>query len=173
MNRDEGKKGVGREINQPPVSAVMALLCRGRHQLRNLLLAAPREPAAGPVLNDAPKNTALAQCATPKHAPFHRLSEGDTCAGQLDWFDREIVRYVVLWGPHGEMWNEDVYPMFGMTVEQLVDRFHRIIATSVPGMGHLAKPDRELLDKGRQLPRISGERGEAPEDLRCRFILGE
>jgi hypothetical protein len=154
-------------------TAVISLLGRSRHQLRNLLLAAHREPAVGLHLNEAQKNTAPAQRVTPKHGPLNRLSEGDTCAGRLDWFEREIVRYVLVWAPHGKMWNEDVYPTFGMTVEQLVDRFHRIVATSVPDMGRLATSDRELLDKGRQLPRISGELGEAPEDLRCRFILGE
>ena len=144
-------------ITNRSVSAVISLLRRGRHQLRNLLFTASQEPAAGQFRNSAAKNTALAQRATPKHAPLHRLSEGGTCAGQLDWFDREIVRYVLLWAPHGEMWNEDVYPRFGMTVERLVDRFHRIIDTSVPGMGRLVKSDRELLDEARQFPRIFGQ----------------
>ena len=94
---------------------------------------------------------------TLKHTPRHRLSEGDVCASQLDWFDREIVRYVLLWGPEGDVWDEDVYPVFGMTVEQLVDRFHWIIATFVPRLGDLAKSDRELLDKVRNLPRIFGQ----------------
>jgi RNA polymerase sigma-70 factor, ECF subfamily len=145
------------DITNRSVSAVMPVLCRGRHRLRHLLLAALGELVASPFLNDA-HNAALAPRATPKHAPLNGLSEGETCAGQLDWFDREIVRYVLLWAPHGEMWNEDVYPAFGMTVEQLVDRFRRIVVTSVPGMGRLAMSDRELLDKGRrQLPRIFGE----------------
>jgi len=143
-------------ITNRSVSAVMSLLRRGRHQLRHVLLAACREQSACQFLKDASKNTALAQRATPKHPPLHRWGEGDTCAGQLDWFDREIVRYVLLWAPHGEVWDEDVYPTFGMTVEQLVDRFHRIIDTSVPRLGLLAKSDRELLDKARQLPRIFG-----------------
>jgi RNA polymerase sigma-70 factor, ECF subfamily len=144
-------------ITNRSVSAVISLLRRGRHQLRNLLLAASRESAAGQFRKDAPKNTALVQPAMPKDAPLHRLSECDTCAGQLDWFDREIVRYVLQWVPHGEMWDEDVYPMFGMTVEQLVDRFHRIIDASVPRLGHLAKSDRGLLDKARHLPTIFGQ----------------
>jgi RNA polymerase sigma-70 factor, ECF subfamily len=59
--------------------------------------------------------------------------------------------------PHGEMWDEDVYPMFGMTADELVDRFHRIIATSVPGLGCLAKSDRELVDKARRLSMIFGQ----------------
>ena len=57
------------------------------------------------------------------------------------------------------MWDEDVYPMFGMTVEQLVDRFHRIIDASVPGLDRLAKSDRELVDKARQLPAVFRQAG--------------
>jgi RNA polymerase sigma-70 factor (ECF subfamily) len=55
------------------------------------------------------------------------------------------------------VWDEDVHPVFGMTVEQLVDRFRRIIATFVPRLGCLAKSDRELLDKGHNLLRIFGQ----------------
>ena len=145
-------------ITNRSVSAVILLLYRGRHQLRHALLAC-RGQAACQFPDDASTNTARVrlpkpQCATPKCAPPQRLSEEDTCAGQLDWFDREIVHYVMLWAPHGEMWDEDVYPTFGMTVEQLIDRFHRIIDTSVARLGRLAKSDRELLDNARQLPRI-------------------
>jgi RNA polymerase sigma-70 factor, ECF subfamily len=148
-------------ITNRSVSAVMSLLYRGRHQLRHVLLACS-EQAACQFPEDASNNTArvrreMPQRPTPKCAPLQKVSEGDTCAGQLDWFDREIVRYVLQWVPHGEMWDEDVYPMFGMTVVQLVDRFHRIIDTSVSHLGSLAKPDRELLDKARRLPRIFGQ----------------
>jgi RNA polymerase sigma-70 factor (ECF subfamily) len=141
-------------ITNRSVSAVKSLLRRGRHQLRHALLAACYEEAACQFPEDPPKNMARA-----RRAPLHRLSESDHCARQLDWFDREIVRYVLLWLPHGEMWDEDVYPMFGMTVEQLVDRFHRIIATSVPRLDCLAKSDRALLDKARQLPAVFGQAG--------------
>jgi RNA polymerase sigma-70 factor (ECF subfamily) len=143
-------------ITNRSVSAVISLLYRGRHQLRHVLLAC-REQAACQFPEDASNNTALGQRATPKYALLQRFSEGDRCAGQLDWFDREIVRYVLQWVPHGEMWDKDVYPMFGMTVEQLLDRFHRIIDTSVPRLGHLAKSDRGLLDKARHLPGIFGQ----------------
>jgi hypothetical protein len=132
------------DITNRSVTAVISLLHCGRDQLRYLLLAASVEPA--------PEDR-----VTPKHAPRHRLSEGNVCAGQLDWFDREIVRYVLLWAPEGDVWDEDVYPVFGMTVEQLVGRFRRIIATFVPRLDYLAKSDRELLDKVRNLPRIFGE----------------
>jgi RNA polymerase sigma-70 factor, ECF subfamily len=143
-------------ITNRSVNAVISLLYRGRHQLRQVLLAACREQACE-FPEDASNNTARVRHLKPKYAPLHRLSEGGTCAGQLDWFDREIVRYVLLWAPYGEGRGEDVYPTFGMTVEQLVDRFHRIIDTSVPRLGRLTKSDCELLDKARQLPRIFGQ----------------
>ena len=150
------------QITNRSVSAVISLLCRGRHQLRHVLFAACREREACQFPEDASNNTARARRPKPKRpkpkcAPLQRLSEGDSCADQLDWFDREIVRYVLLWAPHGEGWDEDVYPTFGMTVEQLVDRFHRIIDTSESGLDRLAKSDRELLDKARQLPSIFGQ----------------
>jgi RNA polymerase sigma-70 factor (ECF subfamily) len=142
------------DITNRSISAVMSLLRRGRHQLRNLLLVVCREKAARQFPEDPSKNMAPAQ-----RAPLRRLSESDPCVRQLDWFDREIVRYVLLWLPYGEMWDEDVYPMFGLTAEQLVDRFHRIIATSVPRLDRLAKSDRALLDKARQLPAVLGQAG--------------
>jgi len=150
-------------ITNRSVSAVISLLCRGRHQLRHVLLAACRERgAACPFPEDASNDTARTRRPKPKRpkpkcAPLQRLPEGGSCAGQLDWFDREIVRYVLLWAPHGEGWDEDVYPTFGMTVEQLVGRFHRIIDTSAPGLDRFAKSDRELLDKARQVPSIFGK----------------
>jgi RNA polymerase sigma-70 factor, ECF subfamily len=143
------------EITNRSVSAVKSLLRRGRHQLAHVLLAACCEKEACQSPEDPPKNMARTQRAPDRT----RLSESDPCARQLDWFDREIVRYVVLWLPHGEMWDEDVYPMFGMTAEQLVDRFHRIIATSVPRLDRLVKSDRALLDKARQLPAVFGQAG--------------
>jgi RNA polymerase sigma-70 factor (ECF subfamily) len=148
-------------ITNRSVSAVISLLYRGRHQLRHVLLAC-REQAAFQFPEDASNNTARVRRRKPKSlrpecVPLQRFSKGGTCAGQLDWFDREIVRYVLLWAPYGEVWDEDVYPTFGMTVEELVDRFHRIIDTSVLLLGRVAKSDRELLDKARQLPRIFGQ----------------
>jgi len=144
-------------ITNRSVSAVISVLRRGRHQMRNLLLAAPREPAAGPLLNDAPKNTAQAQRATSIHSPLRPLSEADTCACRLDWFEREILRFVVVWAPHGKLWDEDVYPMFGMRAEQLVDRFRSIVAALVPRLDHVAQSDRELLDTACHLLRTLGQ----------------
>ncbi|MCV7408908.1 hypothetical protein AWC05_07080 [Mycobacterium florentinum] len=143
-------------ITNRSVSAVIALLYRGRHQLRCLLLAACSERAACRFPVQAPEAAGV-QGATSQHATLHRLTENATCTEQMDWFDRDIVRFVLLWGPHGEGWDEFVYPTFGMTVEQLVDRFRGIIETFVPRLGCLAKSDRELLDRARQLPTIFGQ----------------
>jgi RNA polymerase sigma-70 factor, ECF subfamily len=144
-------------ITNRSVSAVISVLRHGRRQMRNLLLAAIREPAAAPALNDAPKNTAQAQRATSIDSPLRPSSEADTCAWRLDWFEREILRFVLLWAPYGKLREEDVYPMFGMTAEQLVDKFHRIIATSVPRLDHVAQSDRELLDRAYHLLRTLGQ----------------
>jgi RNA polymerase sigma-70 factor, ECF subfamily len=148
------------DITNRSVSAVISLLYRGRHQLRHVLLAC-REQAACQSPEATPNDTARARRSKPrlaksKCAPLQQLSEGVTSADQLDRFDREIVRYVVMWAPHAGGWGEDVYTTFGMTVEQLLDRFQGIIDTSVPRLDRLAKSDRELLDKARQLPRIFG-----------------
>lgn len=67
---------------------------------------------------------------------------GGSCA--MDWFDREIVGYVVRWA-NGAMWDEDVYPMFGMNVDQLIRRFHQIISRSVLNLDQLGPTDRKLI----------------------------
>jgi RNA polymerase sigma-70 factor, ECF subfamily len=144
------------DITNYSVSAVISLLHRGRHQLRRVLLAC-REHAACQSSEDGSNNTARARRPKPKCDPPQQLSEGVTCADQLDQFDRDIVRYVLLWAPHGAGWDEFVYPTFGMTVEQLVGRFRQIIDTFVPRFGCLAKSDRELLDEARRLPSIFGQ----------------
>jgi RNA polymerase sigma-70 factor, ECF subfamily len=149
-------KEIGHITNRS-VSAVNSLLRRGRHQMRNLLLAAPREPAAGPLLNDAPKKTARAQRATSKHTPLRPLSGAEPCACRLDWFEREILRFVLVWAPHGKLWDEDVFPMFGMRVDQLLDRSRSIVAALVPRLDHVAQSDRELLDSACHLLRTLGQ----------------
>jgi RNA polymerase sigma-70 factor, ECF subfamily len=146
------------DITSRSVSAVMSLLRRGRQQLRCRMLAACREKAACQFPEDSPEKAARRpHRAMSKHARCDRLAERDTCADRLDWFDREIVRYVLLWAPHGDAGEEDVYPTFGMTVDQLVDRFRRIIDTSLPHVDRLAKSDRELLDEASCLPTIFGQ----------------
>jgi hypothetical protein len=47
----------------------------------------------------------------------------------MDRFDREILKFVHSWAPYGGPPADEVLPEFGMTREQLVDRFHLILAT--------------------------------------------
>lgn len=42
-------------------------------------------------------------------------------------FERDILRHMVLWGSHGALYDEDIYPEFGMTVQQFRHRFARIV----------------------------------------------
>ena len=134
-------------ITNRSVSAVISVLRRGRHRMRNLLLAVPREPAAGTLLNDAPKNTAQAQRATSIHSPLRPLSEADTCACRLDWFEREILRFVLDWAAHGKLLDAHDYPMFGIDGRAVGRQISLDRRRVVPRLDHVAQSDRELLDR--------------------------
>jgi hypothetical protein len=45
---------------------------------------------------------------------------------EMDWFDRRIVEYVLMWAPFGRLPDEDVFPEFGMTGHQLWARFIKL-----------------------------------------------
>jgi hypothetical protein len=70
----------------------------------------------------------------------------------MDWFDRKVVEYVVLWAPYGPLRNEDVFPEFGMDVRQLRTRFDDIVA-SLTGRAaaELDELDRALLTQAGEL----------------------
>ena len=68
----------------------------------------------------------------------------------VDWFDRKIVHFVLLWGQFGTLRDEDVYPEFGMRAEQLYGRFNRIIALLRTSEYCLDSGDRELLSRARR-----------------------
>lgn len=67
----------------------------------------------------------------------------------MDWFDRSILEYVLAWAPHDSMSDEDTFPRFGMTVDQLRERFSWIVATSSNAIGLLDGGDRELMARAR------------------------
>jgi len=46
----------------------------------------------------------------------------------MDRFDQEILNFIRMWAPYGGPPEDEILPAFGMTPEQLVDRFHDIIA---------------------------------------------
>jgi hypothetical protein len=68
----------------------------------------------------------------------------------MDWFDRHILQYVLWWAPSGEMYDEDVFPEFGMGVEQLNERFTRIVAKLASCDDDLDAVDRDLLSRARR-----------------------
>ena len=68
----------------------------------------------------------------------------------MDWFDRKVLEYVLLWAPCGTMFDEDVFPEFGMRVDQLNERFNAIITTLSARAGELDYLDRDLLARARR-----------------------
>jgi hypothetical protein len=47
----------------------------------------------------------------------------------MDRFDREILEFVHRWAPYGGPPADEALPEFGMTREQIFERFHLILAT--------------------------------------------
>jgi hypothetical protein len=70
----------------------------------------------------------------------------------VDWFDRQILQYVLRWAPFGKPPEEDVYPNFGMNIYQLTDRFADIVKTMNSRKHQLDPNDTDLLAKARSHP---------------------
>ncbi|MCZ8379466.1 hypothetical protein O6P37_11375 [Mycobacterium sp. CPCC 205372] len=62
-------------------------------------------------------------------------------------FECDILRHMVLWGPHGALYDEDIYPGFGMTVQQFRRRFARIVLSL--NESPVDEPHRNLLDEAK------------------------
>jgi len=45
----------------------------------------------------------------------------------MDRFDRDILNHMLLWAPHGALFDEDVFPEFGMSVQQFRRRFVQLV----------------------------------------------
>jgi hypothetical protein len=70
----------------------------------------------------------------------------------MDWFERRIVQYVLMWAPYGLLPEDDVFPTFGMTGPELMARFAGIVSAATPPDRDLDDSDRALLDRA-ALPR--------------------
>jgi hypothetical protein len=68
----------------------------------------------------------------------------------MDWFDRKVLHYVLFWAPAGGMDDEDVFPEFGMRVDQLSERFNSIISTLNGCSNKINDSDRDLLARARR-----------------------
>jgi hypothetical protein len=71
----------------------------------------------------------------------------------MDWFDRKVVEYVVLWAPYGPLHDEDVFPEFGMGARQLRTRFDVIVARQTDRAADLDELDRPLIAQACALSR--------------------
>ena len=67
----------------------------------------------------------------------------------MDWFDRKVLQYVLLWAQFGGMDDEDVYQEFGMGVDQLNERFNSIISTLSGYTSSIDDTDCDLLASAR------------------------
>lgn len=84
--------------------------------------------------------------------------------GPADRFEHDIVAFMRSWEPYGGPPPDEVLPEFGMTRDQLVQRYRRILADAA------ARRERErhqpwlqldraaLRDGGRQSPRAASAR---------------
>jgi len=75
---------------------------------------------------------------------------GNNKRAAMDWFDRKVLQYVLFWAPAGGMDDEDVFPEFGMRVDQLNERFNSIISTLSGCSSHIDDTDRDLLARARR-----------------------
>ncbi|MDV3128547.1 hypothetical protein M1247_26815 [Mycobacterium sp. 21AC1] len=81
----------------------------------------------------------------------------------MDSFDRRILQFVLAWAPYGGPREDEVWNQFGMTVEQLRDRFSRLVTDLVARLRSLPATDRALVEKacvhlGRERRSRSAER---------------
>lgn len=75
----------------------------------------------------------------------------------INRFDRDILTYMLLWDPHGDLEDEDLFPMFGMNVEQFRQRFAELVASYDQLVLHPA--DRDLVECARRYrPRCTESR---------------
>jgi hypothetical protein len=69
----------------------------------------------------------------------------------MDRFDRDILKYMLLSGPHGGLYDEDLYPEFGINVQQFRQRFVRLVASY--DLRDLDHADRDLVKGARRYHR--------------------
>lgn len=78
----------------------------------------------------------------------------------MDRFDRDALVYMLSWDPHGGLCDEDVYPEFGMSVQQFRARFVQLVAYyDVEG---LDPADRALVEDAQHYLRHRQIRGARP-----------
>ena len=84
---------------------------------------------------------------------------------EIEWFDRRILQFVLMWAPYGGSSDEDSFPQFGMTGYAVQMRFREIITTKVALSYHLSEADRALLSRAWHL-QLRWDAEHSPEDAR-------
>jgi hypothetical protein len=75
----------------------------------------------------------------------------------MDRFDRRILQFVLAWAPYVGPSDDDVFPEFGITADELRSRFLRIVASQAKCVRDLENADRVLLARASAyVRRISG-----------------
>jgi hypothetical protein len=72
-------------------------------------------------------------------------------------FERDVMRHMLLWDPHGPLYDEDIYPAFGLNVRDFHQRFADIVSSSRVDVC-FDDGDRELLDEARRYFRQQQEK---------------
>jgi hypothetical protein len=69
----------------------------------------------------------------------------------MDRFDRDILNYMLMWDPHGGLFEEDLFPEFGMNVHQFRQRFAHLVGSY--DLRDLDPADRDLIESSRRYHR--------------------
>ena len=67
----------------------------------------------------------------------------------MDWFDRQILQYVLWWAPFGPPPDDDVFPKFGLDSCQLATRVTDILKDLTRREHQLNLADTALLARAR------------------------
>lgn len=81
----------------------------------------------------------------------------------MDRFDRDILKYMLLWGPHDALDDEDLFPEFGMNVEQFRRRFVHVVESYE--LRGLDPADRVLMEGARRYHRQAQLTGLRPHGI--------
>ena len=69
----------------------------------------------------------------------------------MNSYEQELLSFMVTWAPFGGPQDEDAFPRFGLAVEQLWDRFARMVLSLESRATELEGYDTELLWRARRL----------------------
>jgi hypothetical protein len=74
-------------------------------------------------------------------------SRQHTGVQHLDWFDRKIIEFILAWAPYDGPTDDETFPEFGMSTEDLEARFVEIIAMQTLLRHVMGSDDRALLQR--------------------------